>query len=201
MLLQGTPELCNCSCTGNGKPLFLHPSLSCWGTRPMLTVARAEWLWSIQVTSWMGNSSHVVHVQAYEIQTRLAEVARGILSEFENAVLREPSVVPVHRGTVHPLTRYVMNYISLISDYKQTLNDLIMSDPSARTDPNTLVMDFTELEDKSPWLCILYEKSHHYRDTSLAHIFIMNIFQKVKGSPKLREMIGDHYLRKLTGSY
>ncbi|KAL0793648.1 hypothetical protein Bca101_065025 [Brassica carinata] len=162
MLLQGTPELCNCSCTGNGKPLFLHPSLSCWGTRPMLTVARAEWL-TILNTFLMSylkhvnyDSSHVVHVQAYEIQTRLAEVARGILSEFENAVLREPSVVPVHRGTVHPLTRYVMNYISLISDYKQTLNDLIMSDPSARTDPNTLVMDFTELEDKSPWLCILY---------------------------------------------
>ncbi|KAF8045085.1 hypothetical protein N665_5618s0001 [Sinapis alba] len=162
------------------------------------------------------DSSHAVHVQAGEIQTRLAEAARGILSEFENAVLREPSVVPVPGGTIHPLTRYVMNYISLISDYKQTLNDLIMSDPSTGSDPNTPVMDFTELEGKSPlalhliWLIMvlhfnLEEKSHHYRDTSLAHIFIMNnihyIVQKVKGSPELREMIGDHYLRKLTGIF
>ncbi|KAJ0264025.1 Exocyst subunit Exo70 family protein [Hirschfeldia incana] len=157
-----------------------------------------------------------VHVQAGEIQTRLAEAARGILSEFENAVLREPSVVPVPGGTIHPLTRYVMNYISLISDYKQTLNDLIVSDPSTGSDPNAPVMDFAELEGKSPlalhliWLIMvlhynLEEKSHHYRDASLAHIFIMNnihyIVQKVKGSPELREMIGDHYLRKLTGIF
>ncbi|CAH8293056.1 unnamed protein product [Eruca vesicaria subsp. sativa] len=161
------------------------------------------------------DSSRDVYVQAGEIQTRLAEAARGILSEFENAVLREPSVVPVPGGTIHPLTRYVMNYVSLISDYKQTLNDLIVSEPSTGSD-NAPVIDFTELDGKSPlalhliWLIMvlhfnLEEKSHHYRDTSLAHIFIMNnihyIVQKVKGSPELREMIGDHYLRKLTGIF
>ena len=51
------------------------------------------------------SSSRAVYLQAGEIQTRLAEAARGILSEFENAVLREPSVVPVPGGTIHPLTR------------------------------------------------------------------------------------------------
>ncbi|CAN8259413.1 unnamed protein product [Cochlearia groenlandica] len=161
-------------------------------------------------------SSVSIRVQASEIQSRLAEAARGILSEFENSVLREPSVVPVPGGTIHPLTRYVMNYISLISDYKLTLFDLIMSNPSVSSDPNTPVMDYTELESKSPldlhliWLIMvlhfnLEEKSHHYKDASLAHIFIMNnihyIVQKVKGSPELREMIGDHYLRKLTGIF
>lgn len=162
------------------------------------------------------DSSDAIRVQAIEIQSRLAEAARGILSEFENAVLREPSIVPVPGGTIHPLTRYVMNYIVMISDYKQTLDDLIMSNPSTGSDPNTPDMDFTELESKSPldlhliWLIVvlhfnLEEKSKHYRDTSLAHIFIMNnihyIVQKVKRSPELREMIGDHYLRKLTGIF
>ncbi|PKI41664.1 hypothetical protein CRG98_037971 [Punica granatum] len=117
-----------------------------------------------------------IRVQAAEILSRLGEAARGILSEFENAVLREPSRVPVPGGTIHPLTRYVMNYISLISDYKQTMNDLIVSKPSAGS-----------------------------RDTSLAHLFMMNnvhyIVQKVKGSPELREMIGDDYLKKLTGKF
>ncbi|XVF25245.1 hypothetical protein REPUB_Repub13aG0196600 [Reevesia pubescens] len=165
-------------------------------------------------------SSDSIRVQAAEILSRLAEAARGILSEFENAVLREPSRVAVPGGTIHPLTRYVMNYISLISDYKQTLIELIMSKPSTGSrysgDPSTPDMEFAELEGKAPlalhliWIIVVLQsnldgKSKHYRDASLAHLFIMNnvhyIVQKVKGSPELREMIGDDYLRKLTGKF
>lgn len=165
-------------------------------------------------------SSESIRVQAVEILSRLAEAARGILSEFENAVLREPSKVPVPGGTIHPLTRYVMNYISLISDYKQTLIELIVSKPSTGSrysgDPNTPDMDFTELEEKTPlalhliWIIVILQfnlegKSKHYKDASLAHLFMMNnvhyIVQKIKGSPELREMIGDDYLRKLTGKF
>ena len=54
---------------------------------------------------FQSKSSESIRVQAVEIQTRLTEAARGILSEFENAVLREPSRVPVPGGTIHPLTR------------------------------------------------------------------------------------------------
>ncbi|CAN0877725.1 Exocyst complex component EXO70B1 [Linum grandiflorum] len=50
-------------------------------------------------------SADSIRVQAAEILSRLAEAARGILSEFENAVLREPSKVAVPGGTIHPLTR------------------------------------------------------------------------------------------------
>ena len=162
-----------------------------------------------------------IRIQAAEILSRLAEAARGILSEFENAVLREPSRVPVPGGTIHPLTRYVMNYISLISDYKQTLIELIVSKPSSGTrygsDPTIPDMEFAdELEGKTPlafhliWVIVILQfnlegKSKHYKDTSLAHLFMMNnvhyIVQKVKGSPELREMIGDDYLKKLTGKF
>ncbi|XP_022723857.1 exocyst complex component EXO70A1-like [Durio zibethinus] len=165
-------------------------------------------------------SSDSIRVQATEILSRLAEAVRGILSEFENAVLREPSRVPVPGGTIHPLTRYVMNYISLISDYKQTLIELIMSKPSTGSrysgDPSTPDMEFAELEGKTPlalhliWIIVVLQfnldgKSKHYTDASLVHLFMMNnvhyIVQKVKGSPELREMIGDDYLRKLTGKF
>ncbi|XP_022721623.1 exocyst complex component EXO70A1-like [Durio zibethinus] len=165
-------------------------------------------------------SSDSIRVQAAEILSRLAEAARGILSEFENAVLREPSIVPVPGGTIHPLTRYVMNYISLISDYKPTLIGLIISKPSTGSrysgDPSTPDMEFAELEGKTPlalhliWIIVVLQfnlagKSKHYRDASLAHLSIMNnvhyIVQKVKGSPELREMIGDDYLKKLTGKF
>ncbi|KFK41667.1 hypothetical protein AALP_AA2G157100 [Arabis alpina] len=162
-------------------------------------------------------SSDSIRVQAAEILSRLAEAARGILSEFENAVLREPSRVPVPGGTIHPLTRYVMNYISLISEYRPTLIDLIMSKPSRNaTDTNSPEIDFSELENKAPlalhliWIILILQfnlegKSKHYRDAALSHLFIMNnvhyIVQKIKGSPELREMIGDLYLRKLTGKF
>ncbi|KAI3786215.1 hypothetical protein L1987_45350 [Smallanthus sonchifolius] len=167
-----------------------------------------------------GKSAETIRVQATEIISRLAEAARGMLNEFENAVLREPSRVPVPGGTIHPLTRYVMNYISLISDYKQTLGELIMSRPATGSrysvDLSTPDMDFTEHEEQSPlalhliWIIVILQfnlegKSKHYKDTSLAHLFVMNnvhyIVQKIKGSPELREMIGDNYLKKLTAKF
>jgi exocyst complex protein 7 len=165
-------------------------------------------------------SPESIRNQTVEIQSRLAEASRGILSEFENAVLREPSRIPVPGGTIHPLTRYVMNYISLISDYKQTLAELILSKPTTGSryseDSRTPDMDFAEHEEQSTlalhliWIIIilqfnLEDKSKHYRDAPLANLFMMNnvhyIVQKIKGSPELREMIGDNYLRKLTGRY
>uniref|UniRef100_A0A251TNF8 Exocyst subunit Exo70 family protein n=1 Tax=Helianthus annuus TaxID=4232 RepID=A0A251TNF8_HELAN len=94
-----------------------------------------------------------IRIQAPEILSRLAEAARGMLSEFENAVLREPSKVPVPGGTIHPLTRYVMNYISLISDYKQTLGEIIISRPttgSRHCDVTAPEMDFDELDEQPP---------------------------------------------------
>ncbi|KVH92917.1 exocyst complex component EXO70A1-like [Cynara cardunculus var. scolymus] len=158
-----------------------------------------------------------ISIQVTEILSRLAEAARGMLSEFENAVLREPSRVPVPGGTIHPLTRYVMNYISLISDYKQTLGELIVSKPATASrlsgDSNSPDIDFTDHEGQSPlalhliWIISILHfnlegKSKHYKDNSLAHLFIMNnvhyIVQKIKSSQELRDMIGDNYLRILT---
>ncbi|KAL0682989.1 hypothetical protein Bca4012_049837 [Brassica carinata] len=71
-----------------------------------------------------------------------SESSESILVQATEIQSREPSVVPVPGGTIHPLTRYVMNYLNLIADV-----------------------------------------------------------QKVKSSPELREIIGDLYLRKLTGIF
>ncbi|CAK9177559.1 unnamed protein product [Ilex paraguariensis] len=54
---------------------------------------------------FQSKQSESIRVQGAEILSRLAEVARGTLSEFKNAVLREPSRIPVPGGTIHPLTR------------------------------------------------------------------------------------------------
>ncbi|CAI9757724.1 unnamed protein product [Fraxinus pennsylvanica] len=166
-------------------------------------------------------STESIRVEAAEILSRLAEASRRILLEFENRILQEPSRGQVPGGTLHPLTRYVMNYISLIPDYKQTLHELIVSKPLTgwrySDDLNMPDMDFLEFEGEiTPlslhliWIIVilqfnLEDKSKHYKDASLSHLFIMNnvhyIVQKIKGSPELREMIGDEYLKKLTGKY
>ncbi|WOL06532.1 hypothetical protein Cni_G15266 [Canna indica] len=175
---------------------------------------------------FLSKSPESIYTQAAEILSRLAEAIRGILSEFENAVLRDPPKTPVPGGTIHPLTRYVMNYISLISDYKPTLIELIVTRPSAsaRFSADDLgaggaappELDFPEPDNQTPlgahlvWIIVALEhnlesKANLYKDNALSHLFLMNnvhyIVHKVKGSPELREMIGDDYLRKLTGKF
>ncbi|RZS15612.1 hypothetical protein BHM03_00047475 [Ensete ventricosum] len=175
---------------------------------------------------FLSKSAESIDTQAAEILSRLAEAVRGILSEFENAVLRDPPKTPVPGGTIHPLTRYVMNYISLISDYKPTLIELIITRPSASSrfsgddqaavGVTPLEIEFPEAENQTPlaahliWIIVVLEhnlqnKANLYKDTALAHLFLMNnvhyIVHKMKGSPELREMIGDDYLRKLTGKF
>lgn len=174
-------------------------------------------------------ASDPIHSQATEIVHRLAEAARGILSEFESAVRQDPSRIPVPGGTVHPLTRYVMNYTSLISDYKPTLTELIVSMPSSPTGSRSsetsgegaaslppLEMDVPEVLHQPPlsahvtWIIVLLQsnlesKARLYRDSALSHFFLMNnvhyIVHKVRGYPELREMVGDDYLKRLTVKY
>ena len=167
-----------------------------------------------------------IYVQAAEIRSPLADAVRGILSEFENAVLRDPSKTPVPGGTIHPLTRYVMNYSSLISDYKTTLSELIISRPSSATSrvaaegseaaPAFPDLDLPDPDSQLPlaahlvWIIAVLEhnlesKALLYKDAALYHLFLMNnvhyIVHKVKDSAELRGLIGDEYLKRLTGKF
>ncbi|KAK7294165.1 hypothetical protein RJT34_17049 [Clitoria ternatea] len=159
-----------------------------------------------------------ISVMAAEVLCRLAAAARETFSLFENNVFGDTSKVVVPNGEIHPLTTYVMNSLRLIFDsfqiiiYEQTLNKVIVSKPSSTPD-----MDFSDLEGveegKTPlqmhliWIIEILKfkldgKSKQYKDESLSHMFIMNnvhyIFRNVSESNKLREMVGDDYLNKLT---
>ncbi|KAK7294163.1 hypothetical protein RJT34_17047 [Clitoria ternatea] len=158
--------------------------------------------------------SESIHVTAAEVLPRLAEAARGTFSLFENEVFGDTSKVAVPDGAIHPLTTYVMDYLSLISYiYKQTLNKVIVSNPSSSS-PDMDFSDFegveegkTQLEMHIIWILQILRfkldvKSKQYKDESLSHLFLMNnihyIFKRGRGSYKLREMVGDYYLKKLT---
>uniref|UniRef100_A0A0C9QT19 Exocyst subunit Exo70 family protein n=1 Tax=Wollemia nobilis TaxID=56998 RepID=A0A0C9QT19_9CONI len=68
-----------------------------------------------------------VRVEAAGILVRLGEAARCTFQEFANAIQRETSRRPIPGGAIHPLTRYVMNYIRFLFDYTDTLKLLIVN--------------------------------------------------------------------------
>lgn len=146
--------------------------------------------------------------------TGLGDAARATFAEFEKAVQGETSKKPMLNGEIHPLTRYVMNYVRLLVDYSETLNSLLMDgdedfngsqsdygdgDNQIETESaiaRRLLLLITTLESN------LEEKSRLYEDGAMQYIFLMNnilyIVQKVKDSD-LRKLLGDQWIRKRRG--
>uniref|UniRef100_A0A5B7ALC0 Exocyst subunit Exo70 family protein n=1 Tax=Davidia involucrata TaxID=16924 RepID=A0A5B7ALC0_DAVIN len=153
--------------------------------------------------------------EAQAVLDLLGEAAIGTFVEFENAVQGETSRKPIQGGEIHPLTRYVMNYVKLLVDYSDSLNTLLEnSADESESDP--LPSDYgnnSQLGDMSPiarrLLLLLTslesnleEKSRLYEDGAMQYIFLMNnilyIVQKVKDS-ELGKLLGDQWVRKRRG--
>ncbi|KAK4362574.1 hypothetical protein RND71_017815 [Anisodus tanguticus] len=160
-------------------------------------------------------AGEMVCCEANGVLDGLGEAAIGTFVEFENAVQREASKKPTQGGEIHPLTRYVINYVKLLVDYSDTLNGLLeklesgMEPYSSRTDHG----DNSELENVAPLarrLMLLINslegnlegKSRMYEDCGMQYIFLMNnvhyIVQKVKDS-ELQKLLGDQWVRKRRG--
>ncbi|KAM7483089.1 hypothetical protein LguiB_007672 [Lonicera macranthoides] len=150
---------------------------------------------------------------------QLVEVVRETLSNFENSVINEVS--PFHKeatGIIHPLTRYVMNYMKLMMEYEDILSKLILSNPPICFG-DLMIPDvkFAEHEGQTPFalhlvliVVVLHfkleAKSKSYKDdASLVHLFMTNnlhyILQKIKSSPELEAMIGEDYTDNLSENY
>ncbi|PNT10369.1 hypothetical protein POPTR_012G097100v4 [Populus trichocarpa] len=155
-----------------------------------------------------------VYSEAKGVLAGLGRAAKGTFVEFENAVKSETSRKPMLGGVIHPLTRYVMNYVKLLVDYSDTLNSLLENDDDDEL--NGLQNDDGErlqLESLSPiarrLLALLStlesnleEKSTLYEDGAMQYIFRMNnilyMVQKVKDS-ELIKILGDQWVRKHRG--
>ncbi|XP_057972355.1 exocyst complex component EXO70B1 [Malania oleifera] len=149
--------------------------------------------------------------EARGVLSRLGEAARGTFVEFENAVRGETSRKPIQGGEIHPLTRYVMNYIKLLVDYSDTLNSLLEN--SEEEEDHLQNGDNVQLGSMTPIGCRLQslisclesnleEKSKLYEDIAMQYVFLMNnilyIVQKVKDS-ELGKLLGDPWVRKRRG--
>lgn len=137
----------------------------------------------------------------------LGNAARGTFVEFENNVRNETSKKPTTNGEVHPMIRYVMNYMKLIVDYAATLNSLLENDESEGLSRDDDTEEMSPLAKRMLRLitCLesnLEEKSKLYEDGGLQYVFLMNnihyVVQKVKDS-ELGKLLGDDWVRKRRG--
>ncbi|XP_062086686.1 exocyst complex component EXO70B1 [Humulus lupulus] len=146
--------------------------------------------------------------EAVTIWKRLGEAIRGIFMELENLISRDPAKVPVPGGGLHPITRYVMNYLRAACRSRQSLEQVFEENATA-------VPPVSKLEDRASssslsvqmaWIMELLEsnleaKSKIYKDPALCSVFMMNngryIVQKVRDS-ELGSLLGDDWIRKHT---
>lgn len=169
-------------------------------------------------------STSAVRTQATSSLQMLAEAVRSLLGDFETAVQKDNSKVPVPGGGLHPLTRYAMNYLVFLTDYSEALTEIYgdqpFQTPASLPEPFFDAVALTtappspayragepSLSPISPrlaWLilvllCKLDSKAESYREVSLAYLFLSNnlryVVNKVRGS-LLGDILGDDWVSK-----
>lgn len=140
----------------------------------------------------------VLRNEAVTIWKRLGEAIRGIFMELENLIRRDPAKAAVPGGGLHPITRYVMNYLRAACRSRQTLEQVFEESNGVPSKDSTL------LTVQMSWIMELLEsnlevKSKVYKDPALCSVFLMNngryIVQKVKDGD-LGLLLGEDWIRK-----
>ncbi|CAA0842368.1 Exocyst complex component EXO70B1 [Striga hermonthica] len=150
--------------------------------------------------------------EAVTIWKRLGEAIRGIFMELENLIRRDPAKDAVPGGRLHPITRYVMNYLRAACQARLTLEQIfedssVLSNVDYRKgDDHGLLSSSSSLAVQMAWIMELLEsnleaKSKVYKDSGLCSVFMMNngryIVQKVKDN-ELGTLLGEDWIRKHT---
>ncbi|KAK6122160.1 hypothetical protein DH2020_044098 [Rehmannia glutinosa] len=148
--------------------------------------------------------------EAITIWKRLGEAIRGIFMELENLIRRDPAKDAVPGGRLHPITRYVMNYLRAACRARITLEQVfeesVASNVDYRKGDDQGLSSSSSLAVQMAWIMELLEsnleaKSKIYRDSALCSVFMMNngryIVQKVKDN-ELGTLLGEDWIRKHT---
>ncbi|CAI8593963.1 unnamed protein product [Vicia faba] len=155
-------------------------------------------------------------------KNRLGEVAVLIFCELENSIKSDTGKTPVAGGAVHPLTRYIINYLRLACEYKDTLEEVFKEHSKIERADSTSRPNYdnqsqnenqksNEKENVSPFAAQLTRlmelldanlegKAKLYKEVPLSCIFMMNngryIVQKIKGSGEIYAVMGETWCRK-----
>lgn len=153
----------------------------------------------------------VIRNQFHEILKSWGNLAKTTFVDFGNVIASNTSANPFSGGGIHPLTRYVMNYIKTVTDYGDTLNLLLKdqhmecSNPEIEFEDKKNISSSTLSPTSLHLLSItgilksnLENRSKLYNDEALQHVFMMNnlhyMVQKIKNS-KLELLFGDEWIR------
>ncbi|KAK7358069.1 hypothetical protein VNO80_17369 [Phaseolus coccineus] len=145
---------------------------------------------------------------------RIVEAIVAMFCDLKNSIKNDNERIPVPNGAVHPLTRYVMNYLKYACEYKDTLEEVF--EQGKGRNENEKCVEVDEVEDvekqKNSGFAVqlmkimelldanVERKSALYKDEALRYFFMMNngryIVQKVKGCEELHELMGDNWCRR-----
>ncbi|XP_052205850.1 exocyst complex component EXO70B1-like [Diospyros lotus] len=170
----------------------------------------------VESCSVVDNSAGELSLEISDAVNRIAETAVYIFCDLENSIKCDAAKIPVPGGAIHPLTRYVMNYLKYACEFKDTLEQifhenqiLLRSVSLAKSDrPNQVESPEHKLSAFAFQLTTVMElldsnlvaKSKLYKDPSLRYIFLMNngryILQKIKGSGgEILQLVGHTWYR------
>ncbi|KAL0351174.1 UNVERIFIED_CONTAM: Exocyst complex component EXO70B1 [Sesamum radiatum] len=161
--------------------------------------------------------------EASIIRSHLGEAMISIFNELENSIKADSGKTQVPGGAVHPLTKYIMNYLEYACEYKGTLEQVFRehqkieradSNPGSEYDYNSQTQNPSNekvVARQSPFQAQIIKtmelldanvegKSKLYKDPSLSSIFMMNngryTLKKIKGSADLNSLMGETWYRK-----
>ncbi|MQL78936.1 hypothetical protein Taro_011357 [Colocasia esculenta] len=179
-------------------------------------------LWPEIESVFSYETTSTVRSQANSSLLKLGDVVRSSLADFESAIQKDKSKEAAPGGGVHPLSRYVMNYLALLADYSDLLADIyadypfdittalpesffdastsssVSSSPSHQEGDN---LSSTPVSVRIAWLilvllCKLDSKAELYQEVALAYLFLANnlryVVRKVRGC-KLVGLLGDDW--------
>ncbi|XP_010931301.1 exocyst complex component EXO70B1 [Elaeis guineensis] len=141
--------------------------------------------------------------EAATVSKSLAAAIRGIFVELENLIRRDPACAAVPGGGLHPITRYVMNYLRAACSFRRTVEEAMEDDAGTPVPPDP-DRPSSSMAVQIAWIMDvlqgnLEEKSKIYREPSLSCIFLMNngryIIQKVRDS-ELGVPLGEEWIRR-----
>ncbi|WVZ02016.1 hypothetical protein V8G54_022822 [Vigna mungo] len=156
-------------------------------------------------------STSAIRLQAITSMVKLGEAVRTMLTDFETAIQKDSSKTTVPGGGVHPLTRYVMNYLTFLADYSGVLVDIIPDLPQSplpesyyRSPMHDENPPASELSEKIAWLilvvlCKLDGKAEFYKNVELSYLFLANNMQYVVSKVRrsnLGFLLGEEWLAK-----
>ncbi|KAK8477611.1 hypothetical protein V6N13_144542 [Hibiscus sabdariffa] len=158
-------------------------------------------------------STSNVRSTAMNCLIKLGDAVRKMLTSFETAIQKDTSKSTVPGGGIHPLTRYVMNYLTFLADYSEVLSEIVadwpLPIPSPLPEPFFGSPDNEEsisspVSVRLAWLillmlCKLDGKAAMYKDVSLSYLFLANNLQYVVGKVRqsnLNILLGDEWVTK-----